>query len=470
MPGYIAETGNGVAQQLLPDTLVHPNRFTDLLSHIARFLIEKTGMSDHPVVSKILYTLIVLLISIAAGFIVKWIVQKTACVLGQKIKGSFFSDLRKKHFFSKITYIIPVLLFLLLIRFTFVEGVAYAVALTNISLIILFVVIAISLNAFIDALWIHFDTRANKRKLPLKGLEQLVKGIVWIVVTIIALAIIINKSPVALLTGLGAFAAVLMLIFKDSILGVVASVQLSEYDTLHIGDWIKVPGTDANGTVLDTSLISVKVRNWDKTTTVLPSYSLVTGSFTNYSSMQESNTRLISRTIPISIESVRTASESMLASLSELPYMKEYIQKKEEEKAKGTARVYADPSGLANGSLETNLGLFRAYLKMYLRNNPAIDHDSTAMVFTDQMSGNGIPLRIYCFTATSAWEDYESIQSALFEHIAAVMPKFSLAAFQNESDIGNLQQALINRGIPASDIFGMPEHILSMNQQAKESK
>ena len=169
-----------------------------------------------------------------------------------------------------------------------------------------------ALSALIGGVWEHLDARENKRKLPLKGLAQLAKGIVWIVAAIVVIAILVDKSPAALLAGLGAFATVLMLIFKDSILGLVAGVQLSENDSLHVGDWIKVDGTDANGTVLEVTLTSVKVLNWDKTTTTLPPYSLVSGSFTNYRSMQESNTRRICRSYMIDADSVLPATPQML--------------------------------------------------------------------------------------------------------------------------------------------------------------
>lgn len=451
----VEKTGD-VARHLLPDNLVHDNKLTEIISKVAKFLLREIGMYEHPTLATFVYAVIVLAISLAVGFLFRWIIQHIVYIIGRKMKGNLFDELRQVSFFSKITYVIPSLTFLIFIRFTFADGRHLSTILTCITVIVMIFTIAISVNSFLDGLWNHIDTRANKRKLPLKGLVQLFKGIVWIIVTVITIAVIINKSPLALLTGLGAFAAVIMLIFKDSILGVVASVQLSEYNTLHIGDWIKVPGTDANGTVVETNLISIKVQNWDKTTTMVPPYSLVSGSFTNYSSMQQSKTRRISRTFLIDAETVKFADNALLEAISSLPFMGDYISAKLKEAKEGKDNVFADPTGLVNGSLETNLGLFRAYMKMYIDNNPAIDHESTAMVFTDQMQSNGIPLQIYCFTATSAWADYEAIQSAIFEHISVVLPKFSLSVFEEESTLSNIQQAMVNKGFAIDKIFGMP--------------
>lgn len=275
------------------------------------------------------------------------------------------------------------------------------------------VVAARTVTALIVVVWRRIDERANKRKLPLDGLAQLAKGVVWIVAVIVAAGIAVGRSPAALLTGLGAFSAVMMLVFKNNILSVVAGVQLSENDSLHVGDWIKVAGTSVNGIVEEVSLVSVKVRNWDKTTTTLPPYSLISTGFTNYRSMQRSNTRLIDRSVPIDADSVKRLTAEL---------------------AERIAMAVPMTAGLDGD--ETNLGLFRRYVKLWLDGNEEVAHDSECFVSTLPQGESGVPLRVYCFAATSVWSDYESTQSAIFEHIAVTMRDFELWAFENPSSRG----------------------------------
>jgi len=436
----VAGKGCVVAKDILPENLIHDNGLTEIISKIAQFIVSRVGMYDHPEFAAFLYTVIVLAISLIVGFVAKWGVQHLVYIIGRKSEGNLFDELRKQNFFSKVTYILPELTFMIFLRYTFVDGLDFDIILGNIIVVIILFTFAFSVNAMLDAIWNHFDSKANTKRHPLKGLVQLFKGIVWIVVAVISIAVLIDRSPLALLGGLGAFAAVIMLIFKDSILGVVASVQLSEYNTLHIGDWIKVPGTDADGMVVETNLISVKVQNWDKTTTMVPPYSLVSGSFTNYSTMWQSNTRRIMRAIQIDAETVKPLTEEMILQISQLQFMSDYIAAKKRAGQEGKDRVFQGNTDLVGGTMETNLGLFRAYIKMYLDAHPAIDHQSVAMVYTEQMSYNGIPLYIYCFTNTSAWSDYESIQSAIFEHIAMVISRFSLSVFEIRSNLGNIRQ------------------------------
>lgn len=408
----------------------------------------------------------------AVGFICKWIVLKITYFLGRRFPNKFFNNLHTVKFFSKSSYLIPIITFFIFIRLTYVARSNLTIILSCITVILLLAVCAISLNAFVDACWMRIDERANKRRLPLKGIVQLAKGIIWIIAIVIALAVIFDKSPLTLLGGLGAFAAVLMLIFKDSILGVVASVQLSEYDTLHLGDWIVVPGTGANGTVEETNLISIKVRNFDKTTTMVPPYSLVSGSFTNYNTMESSGMRRISRVFYIDADTVGFADESLYSDLSVLLGMKEYIEKKITQRNEGRVENFNNKDGLVDGTIDTNLGLLRAYLHLYIDSSPDFAHgpESLTMIFSEQQTACGIPFKIYCFTSTSEWAAYEAIQSALFEHIAAILPKFRLSLFEGVSGRDQLLQAGIERGIAIDDMYGMPSTFYSNRNNNGDQK
>lgn len=337
--------------------------------------------------------------------------------------------LRQEMFFTKLCRIIPAIVFLIFIQFTLMSmHNRLADILTRITLLYVIYVTVMALSAFIGAVWANIDAKRNKKHLPLRGLVQLIRGIIWIIAIIIAVALLVNKSPASLLAGLGAFAAVLMLVFKDSILGLVAGVQLSENDSLHVGDWIKVNGTDANGTVIEVSLTAVKVLNWDKTTTMLPPYSLVSGSFTNYRSMQLSNTRRIQRTYMIDADSVVPLTPDMLEEFRSIQFMDNYITRKLAQKAAGKVEDVNNSEGLADGTIDTNLGLFRAYMRMWLDNNELIarGNDNTCFVSTLQQTGGGIPFQVYCFTDTSAWLPYEAIQDTVFEHLATMLSRFRL--------------------------------------------
>lgn len=430
---------------------------------IARFVMKVVdwilaffGLEDNQTIVTFFYAAVVLGIAMIVGFAAKWIIFSIVRQIARRRKGTTYLALTQVHFFTKLSRVVPALTYLILIQFTLNGHDVLSTWLTKITLIYLVYVTTLALTAVVYAVWMRFDASENKRKLPLKGLAQLVKGILWIVAAIIIVAIIVDKSPGALLAGLGAFAAVLMLIFKDSILGLVAGVQLSENDSLHVGDWIKVNGTDANGTVEEVSLTSVKVLNWDKTTTTLPPYSLVSGSFTNYRSMQLSNTRRICRSIMIDADSVLPATEQMLDNIASLPLMKDYIATKRAQRDAGKVADVNNPAGLVDGTIDTNLGLFRAYVRMWLDAYPDVSHDDTCFVSTLPQTSGGIPFQIYCFTTTSQWLPYEAIQDAIFEHVMSMLTSFQLYTYENASGRDTIIDGYLSSGSSIKPVFGVP--------------
>lgn len=413
------------------------------------------GLAGDSTLVTFLYAAVVLGVSLVVGWVAQWLIFRLVRWIAAHWSTGISQALTGQRFFHKLCRVIPALVFLILIEFTISGHNALASALTKITLIYVVFVTAIALSALVYAIWQNVNARENKRELPLKGLVDLVRGIVWIVAAILIVAIIIDRSPAALLTGLGAFAAVLMLIFKDSILGVVAGVQLAENDSLHVGDWIKVG--DANGTVSEVSLTAVKVLNWDKTTTTLPPYSLISGGFTNYRSMQHSDTRRICRSYMIDADSVLPATPEMLDRIRQIPFMDNYITRKLAQKAAGKVADVNNPEGLVDGTIDTNLGLFRAYLKMWLDANPDISHDSDCFVTTLAQTSAGIPLQIYCFTATSKWFPYEGIQAAVFEQVAAMLGQFMLYTFENPSGRDTIIDGYLSPGGDVRKVFGIPE-------------
>ncbi len=424
---------------------------------IVDWMLGAFGLDGNDAVVTLLYAAVVLGVAVAVGRAAQWVILKLVKVLTRRWSSGIYRVLMSQRFFHKIGRVVPPLLFLLLIRFTLSNHDALSGALTVLTLVYIVIVVAVSLSALIMAVWKRIDERANKKKLPLGGLAQLAKGVLWIVAVIVIISLLVDKSPVKLLTGLGAFSAVIMLIFKNNILSVVAGVQLSENDSLHVGDWIKVDGTDANGIVQEVSLVSVKVLNWDKTTTMLPPYSLISSGFTNYRTMQRSDTRRICRSYMIDADSVLPATPEMLEQIrAEVPAVDEFIATKLEQRAAGRVSDADNPAGLVDGTIDTNLGLFRAYMKMWLNDNPDISHDDDCFVSTLPQTPTGIPFRVYCFTATSAWLSYEAIQDAVFEHLASMLRFFQLYTFEYPSGRDTVIDGYLSHGGKINDVYGIP--------------
>lgn len=427
------------------------------LAHWADKILELAGLEHDPHLAITLYSIIVFAISVGVGIACRSVLVWVTKLFFRKSKNEFVRIMLRQRLISAVTALIPPVCYLILLHLTYLEDASLTRFLTKITLLYIIFKTIVACNRFADVTWIYIDENQNKRKLPLKSIDQLVKGIFWITGIIIAISLLVNKSPGALLAGLGAFAAVLMLVFRDSILGVVAGVQLSSEDALHVGDWIKVPGTDVNGIVEEANLVSVKVQNWDKTTSLVPPHSLVSGTFTNYRSMQESGCRLINRYYYIDTGSINPLEEEDLDKYRSIPYMDKWITAKLAQKKAGKECDFNNPEGLADGSLETNLGLLRAYLKMYLDSRNDIAHNQMCFVGTDQQNGNGMPLFVYCFTATSSWIPYTSIQSALFEHIAVVLDKFDLATLDTVTGRDLLGTGYIMAGNNPKNLYGLPD-------------
>lgn len=325
----------------------------------------------------------------------------------------------------------PVLLLVLIPVFFQKESPAFFSVLLKFCNIYIVVAIIRFVNSFLKAIYTVFSEKERYRHRPLKGWLQTMQVILFFIGGIIVVSILIGKSPVVLFTGLGASAAILMLVFKDSILGFVSGIQLSANNMLKVGDWITVPKYDADGTVIEVTLNTVKVRNWDNTITMLPPYVLTTDSFQNWRGMQESGGRRVKRSIYIDMTSIRFCTDAMLAKYRKVHYLSDYIQHTQE-----VIRVYnevhhIDNSVLINGRRQTNLGVFRAYLDNYLKNLPDVNPDLTCMVRHLQPTITGIPIELYFFSANKAWVDYERIQADVFDHVLAVIPEFDLRVFQN---------------------------------------
>lgn len=271
---------------------------------------------------------------------------------------------------------------------------------------------------------------ATSRNIPLKGIIQSIKIIAFVIAALFATSILIGKSPVLLLSGLGAMTAVIMLVFKDPILGLVAGIQLSANQMLSVGDWLEMPKYGADGNVIDISLTTVKVQNWDKTITTIPTYALISDSFKNWKGMQESGGRRIKRSVLIDANSIHFLTPEEQSYLRKAQLLEPYLAEKEQELNAYNQMSQLDLACRINGRRLTNIGSFRAYLERYLRNHPQIHQGMTLMVRQLAPTHDGVALEIYCFTNTVVWVEYEGIQSDIFDHIYAVLPDFGLRVSQ----------------------------------------
>ena len=306
--------------------------------------------------------------------------------------------------------------------------------------VVMILLAVLVIDALLNAFYKIYNTFPISKDVNIRGYLQVIKIVVYFIGVILILSVLLGKSPLVFLGGLGAMAAVLILVFQDTILGFVASIQLSANNMVKVGDWIEMPSRNADGDVIEITLNTVKVSNWDRTITTIPTYALVKESFYNWRGMAESGGRRIKRSINIDMNSVRFCSPEMLDKFSRIRILQEYILEKEEEMRRYNEEHDIDESVVVNKRRQTNIGVFRKYIELYLKNHPKIKHDMIFMVRHLQPGPTGIPIEVYGFSKEQAWPVYESIQADIFDHILSVIPEFDLRVFQNPTgeDFRNL--------------------------------
>lgn len=311
----------------------------------------------------------------------------------------------------------------------------------NVAGAFMIVAVAIGIGAGLDMANAIYARSPRAHRRSIKGYLQVLKIVIYAIATILVIAALIDRSPLLLLSGLGALAAVLMLVFKDTILSLVASVQLNSNDMLRVGDWIEMPQVNADGDVIDIALHTVKVQNWDKTITTIPTWRLISESYRNWRGMQESGGRRIKRSLLIDQTSARFLTEAERDRMRRFLLIDDYLADKAAEMADWNAKLVAAGRDPVNMRRSTNIGAFRAYVQNYLENHPGIRQDMTLLVRQLQPTDTGLPLEIYAFTATVAWAEYEAIQGDIFDHLLAILPEFGLRLFQSPSgaDFGQLK-------------------------------
>lgn len=414
---------------------------------VLKSLFEKLNLPSE-MVEKVdcwLFVLALLLVAILFSWILHLVIRFLIPRLFKRAEGRVLKLLIKHKAISKLTYVLPPIFVLPFLPLAYDDYPKFIAITERIFWIYLIISFTLYLNYLLGLLWHILSEGERNKNIPLHSLLQLIKGIVLILGVVVVVSILIGKSPLNLITGLGAFAAVLMLIFKDTILGLVAGVQLMQNDVVRKGDWITTADEKVNGIIEDITLNTVKVRNFDNTIVTIPPYELISATLQNWRAMQESGGRRILITFTIEPSSVFLLSDDKLNEWKRVLILSDFIKLKEQERVELTA-FNVGSRGEVYGTIDTNLGLFRAYLQLYINSLQIINHSMLSMVRLLDVTENGIPLQLYCFSTITEWKGYEAVRSEITEHICSMSRIFGLRIFQNASGYHYLAEAYITVG------------------------
>ncbi|MCF8307370.1 MAG: mechanosensitive ion channel family protein [Bacteroidales bacterium] len=396
-------------------------------------LLSSAGVSPEfidPLTVLILFAIIAL-VSYLAFIAGRYILITILTRLTKKTTNRWDDALVNHHFFRRLANIIPAAILMAFIPDIFRDYEGWIQFLTGLINIYIIFTILLALDSLLNAVTdIYQDFEIAKTK-PIKGYIQIIKIGIYFIGGILIVSEVIGKSPVYLLTGLGAITAVLLFVFKDPILGFIGSLQLSANDMVRPNDWIVMEKYGADGIVTDMNLTAVKVRNWDMTITTIPTYQMVADSFTNWRGMHESGGRRIMRSVKINMNSIKFCTPEMIEKFKRIRLLKDYIPEKEDELKAHNERYDIDSDIVVNTRRQTNIGVFRQYLLNYLKNHEKVKQDMIIQVRQLEPTEYGLPVQIYCFSTKQAWVEYEKVQSDIFDHILTVVPEFGLKVFQN---------------------------------------
>ncbi|WP_036691356.1 mechanosensitive ion channel family protein [Paenibacillus sp. FSL R7-269] len=388
--------------------------------------------------SNIIMVLFIAMLSVVANLVAKKIVLKIIIHIINNNRYTWDNFFLEKKVFHKLSHLAPAFI----IYYAASIYPLYQDIITKLALTYMIIVTITVFNALLDAIDAIYRTYEVSKIRPIRGYIQVAKIILYIIAAIIVISNLMGQNPLILLSGLGALSAVLMLVFKDSILGLVAGVQLSSNDMVRVGDWIEMPKYNADGNVIDITLNTVKVMNFDKTITMIPSYALISDSFKNWRGMEASGGRRMKRSVCIDTSSICFCTKEMIEEFRKVHYLSDYVTTRLDEINAYNIEHHINMESKVNGRQLTNIGVFREYVQEYLRNHPKIHKDMTLIVRQLEAGDSGLPLEIYAFSNETTWGVYESVQSDIFDHIFAIIPLFGLRVFQNPTgqDIVNLKE------------------------------
>ena len=397
-------------------------------------ILESVGVADNPLIVKTIFILWIALLTTAYYFVIKTVVDRGFRRLLQKAKGNFFPILGQSKTLQYAYIMTVVIFFRELSVLLFDVGDELRRLIVIISHILVLVLFALAVSSFIDVLGRLAQRNKKLAVLPLQGFQQSLKLVLIVIVIVLIISTLLGQSPGIVISGFGAMTAVLMLVFQAPIMGLVAGIQLSTNNMLKVGDWLEMPKYDANGDVIEIGLTTVKVQNFDKTVTTLPTSALISESFKNWGGMIEAGGRRIKRQVFIDINSIRFISEEEIQEVSGSRRLTDYLLSKNKEISEHNKNIQV--AGLASFLDQrrmTNIGTFRAYILAYLKQHPRINKNLSLMVRQMEATPHGVPLEVYCFTDTTVWAEYEGIQSDIFDHIFAIAHIFDLRVFQAPS-------------------------------------
>ncbi len=396
------------------------------------FIDAGLSVSFSSFLSTVSLVLIVVVLGWLSNLVAKVFILKIVTTIVEKTTNTWDDVFLEQKVFTRLSHLAPALVIWFMAGWALKDYPTYLVAIHKVAYIYMVVVGTIVIIAFIESWHIIYNTLPIAQHRHIKGYVQLLKIFMILISILVVISVVFGKDISKILAGLGAMAAVLILVFKDTLLGLVASIQLSADKMLKVGDWITIPKRDIDGTVSDITLNTVKIQNFDKTIITIPTYSLVNESFQNWKGMEEAGVRQIKRSLFIDMKSIRFLDDEMKEELSRFPLLKEYIKSSVERSGKITPGSDSE-SPFLNRSHLTNLGLFRFYAEAYLRQHPLIDANQTLIVRHRSTEGHGLPLQVYAFTKSYQMTPYENLQSEIFEHLIAIMNQFGLNLFQEPS-------------------------------------
>ncbi|MBT8043822.1 MAG: mechanosensitive ion channel family protein [Verrucomicrobiae bacterium] len=380
--------------------------------------------------------IVVLVAAIIAYYATRKIVLGIVTKVVEKTSSTWDDELLKSRLFKWLALLVPVVIILNAAPHAIItqhDGLPVFSQLIQTTAKVFIIIMAfLAANSLLNVMERIYSRFEVSRELPIKGFVQVIKIILLLAAIIFIVSTLIGRSPVLIFSGLGAMTAIIMLIFKDSILGLVAGIQLSANRMVARGDWIEMPKFGADGEVLEVALTTVKVRNWDKTITTIPTYALISDSFKNWRGMSTSGVRRIKRSVSLDMSTVGFLDQESLKRLGKITLLHDYLEEKQKEIDAWNAEN-ADPANEINARALSNIGTFRAYIREYLKNHPKISNNETLLVRQLQPSEHGIPIEIYVFTTDNAWVKYEDIQSDIFDHFLSILPEFGLRAFQRDA-------------------------------------
>ena len=390
-------------------------------------------LSAANLLARALVFVLIIIISIIAYWLAKHFILKGLAAIISRTATQWDDMILKEKVFSRLAHLAPAIVIYLSIFIPF-AGYDWLITLINgLALIYIISMLILALDAFLNAALAIYTSYEVSKRIPIKGFIQVFKILIYFTGGIFIISILMNKTPIYLFSSLGALTAVLMFIFKDAILGFVAGIQLSANRMVSTGDWIEMPKYGANGDIIEIALTTVKVQNFDKTITTVPTYALITESFKNWRGMSESDGRRIKRSINIDMNTIQFCTEDMLDRFKKIQYISTYIEKKKTELSEINKLEQIDKSSVVNGRRMTNIGTFRAYVEAYLRNHPMVNQEMTLLVRQLAPTEHGLPIEIYVFSKDQEWGIYENVQANIFDHILAVIPEFDLRVFQDPS-------------------------------------